>query len=87
MQSPPKFREKGMKRNYMVVITKEEAMAIRAKFGNEASITITNRHKRGGRKHYYLPEEGKFMYFLEKLRSKGLNRGKRGGAQRGSKRG
>ena len=76
-----------MKRDHMVVITKEEAMAIRAKFGNEASITITNRHKRGGRKHYYLPEEGKFMYFLEKLRNKGLDRGKRDGTRRGNKRG
>lgn len=54
----------------MIVITKEEAMAIRAKYGEGAGIAVTNRHKKGGRKNYYMPEEGRLLFFLERFRNK-----------------
>lgn len=54
----------------MIIISREEAMALRAKFGDDANISITNRHKKGGRKKYYLPEEVKLMSFLNRLRNK-----------------
>lgn len=54
----------------MIIISREEAMTMRAKFGDDANISITNRHKKGGRKKYYLPEEGKLMAFLNRLRNK-----------------
>ena len=54
----------------MIIITKEEAMALRAKFGDDAHITITSRHKKGGRKKYYAAEERRNVFFIERLRSK-----------------
>ena len=54
----------------MIVITKEEAMALRDKYGDSIGITITNRHKRGGRKHYYTEETSRVLFFLERLRNK-----------------
>lgn len=54
----------------MITINKDEAMAIRGKYGDEISITITNRHKRGGRKHYYVEETKRVLFFLERFRSK-----------------
>lgn len=54
----------------MIIISKEEAMALREKYGDDANISITSRHKKGGRKKYYLPEEGRLLFFLEKYRNK-----------------
>lgn len=53
----------------MISITKDEAMALRAKYGNDIGITITNRHKRGGRKRYYTEETKRVFFFLEKYRN------------------
>lgn len=41
----------------IIIITKDEAMALRAKYGDDANITITSRHKKGGRKKYYAAEK------------------------------
>ena len=62
------FKEK---RN-MIQITKDEAMALRAKYGDEVCIAITNRHKKGGRKRYYTEETSRVLYFLDRYRSKQL---------------
>lgn len=53
----------------MIQITKDEATAIRAKYGDEIGITITNRHKRGGRKRYYVEETNRVFFFLERFRN------------------
>ena len=58
----------------MIQINKEEAMALRAKYGDDIGITITNRHKRGGRKRYYTEETNRVFYFLERYRSKQLRK-------------
>lgn len=52
----------------MIVITRDESLALRDKFGQEIRISITNRNKHGGRKKYYMPEEPHFVKYLEKLR-------------------
>lgn len=54
----------------MIIITKDEAMALRAKYGDEANITITSRNKKGGRKKYYAAEERRNLFFLERYRNK-----------------
>ncbi len=54
----------------MIQITRDEAMAIRAKYGNEIGVTITNRHKKGGRKRYYTEETNRVFFFLERYRNK-----------------
>lgn len=54
----------------MINITKEEAMALRAKYGDGVSITITSRNKKNGRKKYYVSEERRNLFFLEKYREK-----------------
>lgn len=59
----------------MIAINKEEAMAIRAKYGDEVGITITNRQKKGNRKHYYTEESQRVMFFLERFRRKQMKRG------------
>ena len=59
----------------MFVISKEEAMAIREKYGNEIGITITSRQKKGKRKHYYVEESRKVFFFLERFRKKQTKRG------------
>ena len=58
----------------MIQITRDEAMAIRAKYGNEIGVTITNRHKRGGRKRYYTEETNRVFFFLERYRNKQLRK-------------
>ena len=58
----------------MISITKDEAMALRAKYGNEIGITITNRHKKGGRKRYYTEETNRVFFFLERYRNKQLRK-------------
>lgn len=58
----------------MIQITRDEAMAIRAKYGDEVGVTITNRHKKGGRKRYYTEETNKVFYFLERYRNKQLRK-------------
>lgn len=58
----------------MIQITRDEAMAIRAKYGNEIGVTITNRHKKGGRKRYYTEETNRVFYFLERYRNKQLRK-------------
>lgn len=54
----------------MILITKDEAMAVRAKYGNDAHITIANRQKKGGRKKYYMPEENRLMFFIQRYRTR-----------------
>lgn len=61
----------------MIAINKEEAMAIRAKYGNEVGITITGRGKKSARKHYYVEETNRVAFFLERFRKKQLKRGAR----------
>lgn len=58
----------------MIAITKDEAIALREKYGDEIGITITNRHKRGGRKHYYTEETKRVFFFLERYRSRQLQK-------------
>ena len=58
----------------MIQITRDEAMAIRAKYGNEIGDTITNRHKKGGRKRYYTEETNRVFFFLERYRNKQLRK-------------
>ena len=58
----------------MIQINREEAMALRAKYGDDIGITITNRHKKGGRKHYYTEETNRVFYFLERFRNKQLRK-------------
>lgn len=53
----------------MIIITRDEAMALRAKYGDEARITITSRHKKGGRKKYYAAEERRNICFIERYRN------------------
>ena len=54
----------------MIIINKEEAMALREKYGNEANITITSTHKKGGRKKYYCSEDRRNVFFIERFRAK-----------------
>ena len=54
----------------MIMIEKDEAMALRNKFGDSLPIAITNRHKRGGRKHYYTEETRRVLSFLKAYHSK-----------------
>lgn len=56
----------------MIAITKDEAMALRERYGEEIGITITNRQKRGGRKHYYVEETNRVLRFLERFNEKRL---------------
>lgn len=58
----------------MIAITKEESIALRAKYGSDIGITITNRHKKGGRKRYYTEETNRVLFFLERFRSKQLRK-------------
>ena len=58
----------------MIQITRDEAMAIRAKYGSEIGVTITNRHKKGGRKRYYTEETNRVFFFLERYRNKQLRK-------------
>ena len=58
----------------MIIITKDEAMALRAKYGDDANITITSRHKKGGRKKYYAAEEKRNLFFLGRYRNKQARR-------------
>lgn len=58
----------------MISITKDEAMALRAKYGNDIGITITSRHKKGGRKRYYTEETNRVFFFLERYRNKQLRK-------------
>ena len=53
----------------MIIITKDESMALRAKYGDDAKITITSKTKKGGRKKYYAAEERKNVVFIERYRS------------------
>ena len=52
----------------MIIINRDEAMALRAKYGDEARITITSRTKKGGRKKYYASEEHRNVAFIERYR-------------------
>lgn len=60
----------------MIVIARDEAMAIREKYGNAISITVTNRKKGGKRKRYYVEETNRVLFFLERFRKKQAKRGK-----------
>lgn len=59
----------------MISVNKEEAMAIRAKYGSDIGITITGRGKKGARKRYYVEETNRVTFFLERFRKKQLKRG------------
>ena len=61
----------------MIAITRDEAIALREKYGDEVGITITNRHKKGGRKRYYTEETNRVFYFLERYRNKQLRQVKK----------
>lgn len=54
----------------MISITKGEAMALREKYGDGVSVSITNRHKKGGRKCYYAEETSRVLFFIERLRDR-----------------
>ena len=54
----------------MILITKEEAMALREKYCNTISITITGRQKNGNRKKYYVEESNRVLNFLDRRRRK-----------------
>lgn len=58
----------------MIAITRDEAMALRERYGNEVGITITNRQKKSGRKHYYTEETNRVLFFLERYRNKQLRK-------------
>lgn len=58
----------------MISITKDEAMALRTKYGKDIGITITNRHKKSGRKHYYTEETSRVVFFLERYRNRQLRK-------------
>lgn len=58
----------------MIAITRDEAIALREKYGDEVGITITNRHKKGGRKRYYTEEMNRVFFFLERYRNKQLRK-------------
>ena len=58
----------------MVQINKEEAMALRERYGKEVGIAITNKHKKGGRKRYYVEETNRTRYFLERFRERQLRK-------------
>lgn len=58
----------------MIQINRDEAMALRDKYGDDVGITITSRHKKGGRKHYYAEETNRVLYFLERYRNKQLRK-------------
>lgn len=62
----------------MIIITKDEALALWAKYGEEAHITVTNRHKKGGRKKYYAAEDRRNVFFIDRLRNKQSRNAKRG---------
>lgn len=61
----------------MIKISKEEAMALRAKYGQDVCIAITNRTKKGGRKHYCAEETNRVLFFIERFRNKQAKRGAR----------
>lgn len=54
----------------MIQIRQDEAMAIRQKYGNSISITITSRRKKGSAKKYYVEESRRVFFFLERYRAK-----------------
>lgn len=58
----------------MISITKDEAMALRAKYGESVCIAITNRHKKGRRKHYYAEETNRVLFFIERFRGKRIRK-------------
>ena len=57
----------------MISITKEEAMALREKYGRDVCIAITNRHKKGGRKRYYAEETERVLSFIGRSRNRSRN--------------
>lgn len=58
----------------MIAITRDEATALRERYGDEVGITITNRQKKSGRKHYYTEETNRVLFFLERYRNKQLRK-------------
>lgn len=58
----------------MIAITRDEAMALRERYGDDIGITITNRQKKSGRKHYYTEETNRVLFFLERYRNKQLRK-------------
>lgn len=57
-----------------MAITRDEAIALRERYGDGVCIAITNRHKKRGRKHYYAEETSRVFFFLERYRSKRLRK-------------
>lgn len=58
----------------MIAITRDEAVALKEKYGNEVGIAITNRHKKASRKHYYTEETNRVLFFLERYRNRQLRK-------------
>lgn len=54
----------------MIEVNREEASALREKYGRDVTIAITNRTKKGGRKRYYVEETNRIQFFLERFRKK-----------------
>jgi len=54
----------------MILISQDEAAALRRRFGDRISITITNKQKKGGRKKYYVEETDKVVGYLNWLKRK-----------------
>lgn len=67
----------------MIQISKEEAMALRERYGSEVCIAITSRHKKGGRKKYYAEEARHILFFIERMRNKQMNPASRRSKRKG----
>lgn len=52
----------------MIQITKDEAMAIRERYGKDIGITIINKHKKHRRKRYCTEDTNRVRFFLERYR-------------------
>ena len=52
----------------MILISRDEALALREKYGDNVGISITNRTKKGGRKKYYVEETQRVLYFIDRFR-------------------
>lgn len=59
----------------MIQITKDEFLALRHRFGDSATVAITNRQKKGGRKKYYAEESSRVMHFISDMRRAETERG------------
>lgn len=54
----------------MILISRDESLALREKYGDTVGISITNRTKKGGRKKYYVEETQRVLYFIDRFRNR-----------------